>query len=103
MILQALTQYYEDLLVLGQIDRPGWNQAKVSYGLALDGDGRLVRLLHLQQETVRGKKTVLAPQDILVPTPVKRSSGVLANFLCDNSGYLLGADNKGKPARTTLR
>ena len=100
MILQALTQYYEDLLVLGQIDRPGWNQAKVSYGLALDGDGQLVRLLHLQQEAVRGKKTVLAPQDLLVPTPVKRSSGVLANFLCDNSGYLLGADNKGKPART---
>lgn len=100
MILQALTQYYEDLLALGQIDRPGWNQAKVSYGLALDKDGRLIQLLHLQQEAVRGKKTVLAPQELLVPTPVKRSSGVLANFLCDNSGYLLGVDNKGKPART---
>ena len=35
-----------------------------------------------------------------VPEPVKRSSGVAANFLCDNSAYLLGIDAKGKPERT---
>ena len=34
-----------------------------------------------------------------VPAHVKRSSGVAANFLCDNSSYILGADEKGKQAR----
>lgn len=100
MILQALTHYYEDLLNLGTIARPGWNLSKISYGLLLDDDGHLVQLLHLQQEVSRGKKMVLAPQEYSLPAPVKRSSGVAPNFLWDNSGYLLGADNKGKPQRT---
>ena len=43
---------------------------------------------------------MLSPQELLVPSPAKRSSGVLANFLCDNSSYLLGVDAKGKPTRT---
>ncbi len=100
MILQALVRYYEDLLALGVIARPGWGQAKVSYGLELASDGRLLGLLPLQTEQQRGKKSVFAPQVMEVPMPVKRSSGVAANFLCDNSGYLLGADEKGKPQRT---
>lgn len=100
MILQALTSYYEDLLRLGKAERPGWSKAKVSYGLVINGDGQLLHLLHLQEEVTRGKNTVLAPQELLVPTPAKRSSGVLANFLCDNSSYLLGVDNKNKPKRT---
>ena len=101
MILQALTQYYEDLLALGKIERPGWSKAKVSYGLVLNEEGQLTQLVHLQTEVVRGKKTVQAPQELLVPSPAKRSSGVLANFLCDNSSYLLGVDAKGKPTRTS--
>ena len=100
MILQALTQYYEDMLALGKIERPGWSKSKVSYGLVLNDEGQLTQLLHLQTEVVRGKKTVQAPQELLVPSPAKRSSGVLANFLCDNSSYLLGVDAKGKPTRT---
>ena len=34
-----------------------------------------------------------------MPSPVKRTAGVAANFLCDNSSYLLGADDKGKTLR----
>ena len=86
MILQALTQYYEDLLRLGKIDRPGWTKTKVSWGLLLDSQGQPVQLLRLQQENTRGKKTVLGPQELSMPSPVKRSVGVAANFLCDNSG-----------------
>lgn len=100
MILQALTDYYEDLLALGKIARPGWAKAKVSWALELGDNGELLGLLHLQQEVQRGKKTVLIPQEREVPQPVKRSSGVAANFLCDTSGYLLGVDTKGKPERT---
>lgn len=100
MILQTLTQYYEDLLARGDIDRPGWARAKVSWGLELAPDGQLLAVLPLQDEQPRGKKTVLVPQMLAVPEPVKRSSGVAANFLCDNSAYLLGIDAKGKPERT---
>ena len=35
-----------------------------------------------------------------MPAPVKKTVNVASNFLCDNSGYLLGVDGKGKPART---
>ena len=31
---------------------------------------------------------------------VKKSSNVAANFLCDNSSYMLGVDNKENPSRT---
>ena len=72
----------------------------MSYGLELDEEGHLVQLLHLQQEITRGKKTALVPRELLLPAQVKRSVAVAANFLCDNSGYLLGADSKGKPERT---
>ena len=100
MILQALTHYYKDLLEQGKIGRPGWSQVKVSYGLDLDEEGSLVQLLHLQQEVTRGKKKALVPRELLLPAQVKRSVAVAPNFLCDNSGYLLGADSKGKPGRT---
>ena len=46
MILQALTQYYEDLLALGKIARPGWAKAKVSWALELGDNGELLGLLH---------------------------------------------------------
>jgi len=35
-----------------------------------------------------------------LPAPVKRSSGVASNFLWDNSSYILGVDEKGKPQRS---
>ncbi len=100
MILQALTQYYEDLLRLGKINRPGWSKQKVSYSLLLSEEGELLQLLHLQQEVQRGNKTVLGPQEMWVPSPVKRSSGIRPNFLCDTSSYLLGVDGKGRADRS---
>ena len=100
MILQALTQYYEELLAAGKITRPGWAKAKVSFALDLDDAGQVLQLLHLQREVQRGKKTALVPQELDMPSPVKRTAGVATNFLCDNSSYLLGADDKGKPTRS---
>ena len=70
MILQALTQYYEDLLARGEVARPGWTKARVSWGLELAPDGRLLAVVPLQTEQVRGKKTVLAPQMLPVPEQV---------------------------------
>lgn len=102
MILQALTAYYEQLVRLGKLSVPGWDDSfKVSYELRLNDAGQLVSVLGLRTETKMGKKTVLAPRAMRVPAHEKRSSGIVANFLCDNSTYLLGADEKGKPERST--
>lgn len=100
MILQALTDYYRTLEGQGQLSAPGWSPVKVSFALCIDQDGTLERVISLQTEQMKGKKTVLAPQSITLPAPVKRANGVAANFLCDNSSYILGADNKGKPQRS---
>ncbi len=99
MILQALTEYYETLAQSGKISPPGWGDVKVSYALCIGDDGALEQIISVQTPQQKGKKTVLAPQLMKLPAPVKRSSGVLANFLCDTSSYLLGTDLKGKPQR----
>ena len=100
MILQALTEYYRTLENSGQISPLGWGEAKVSYALCIGPEGALEQVVSLQTEQKKGKKTVLAPQIMRLPAPVKRTVGIVPNFLCDNASYLLGADNKGKPQRT---
>lgn len=100
MILQALTAYYEQLLRLGKLAAPGWDSNfKVSFALRINDSGQLLDLIDYRQMIPKGKKEVLSPAEIPVPAHVKRSSGVAANFLCDNSTYILGADDKGKPDR----
>lgn len=100
MILQSLVQYYEALERDGKVFRPGWCEAKVSFALDLSEEGELLGIIPLKQQEQRGKKMVEIPRKIKVPEMVSRSSGVSANFICDNSSYLLGADKKGKPERS---
>jgi len=97
MILQALTQYFEALAERGEIARPGWIGTKLSYALCIDEEGELEQLIPLLED--KGGKKPQPPQFVL-PAPVKRTSGVAANFLWDNAGYLLGLDCKGKPERS---
>lgn len=100
MILQALTAYYEQLLRQGKIAAPGWDgHFKVSYELRLNDAGQLVDVVDLRVSETKGKKTVLAPRAMRVPARKSRTSGVVAQFLCDNPSYLLGADEKGNPER----
>lgn len=100
MILQALTRYYEDLLQRGEIAAPGWNPAKISFALCLDKDGQVTQVIPTMEEVTMGKKTVLRPQLMILPSAVKRTVGIASNFLWDNSAYLLGVDQKGKPERS---
>lgn len=99
MILQALTEYYRTLADRGEISPPGWSTVNVSYALCISMGGTLEQVISVQTEQKKGKKTVLAPQPMTLPAPVKRTSSVAANFLCDTSSYLLGVDGKGKPQR----
>lgn len=100
MILQALTRYYEDLLKRGEIAAPGWSPAKISFALCLDKNGQVTQVIPTMEEVTMGKKTVLRPQEKILPVGEDRSSNVAANFLWDNSGYILGIDQKEKPKRS---
>lgn len=100
MILQALVEHYEALAAQGTLARPGWSGSKVSYALYINDAGELERVVSLKEEQVQGKKQVLAPRSMSLPAPIKRSSGIASNFLWDNSSYILGVDEKGKPQRS---
>ena len=100
MILQALTQLYQDLADRGDIARRGWSVASIGYVLCLSEDGALTQAVPLYHEEQAGKKTVLRPRKMELPAAVTRSSGVVPNFLWDNSSYILGVDEKGKPERS---
>ena len=100
MILQALTRHYEDLLRRGDIAAPGWAPARISFALCLRANGELAQVVPTMQTVEAGKKTVLRPQEMQLPAAVKRTVGIAANFLWDNSAYLLGVDRKGKPQRS---
>ena len=100
MILQALTRLFEDLTQQGKLSLPGWSPAKISYALCLDETGALTYVVPMLREEQIGKKCQLRPTSMELPSPVTRTVGILPNFLWDNSSYLLGADEKGKPERS---
>ena len=100
MILQALTRLFEDLTQQGKLSRPGWSPSKISYALCLDETGELTYVVPMLREEQMGKKTQLRPTPMELPSPVTRTVGILPNFLWDNSSYLLGTDEKGKPERS---
>ncbi len=97
MILQALTEYYETMESRGEIAPPGWDQVRISYALCIQEAGTLEQIIPLLESQPEDSK--LRPQSIELPAPVKKSSGITSNFLWENSSYILGIDNKGKPQR----
>lgn len=102
MILQALVKHYEDLLATGDIPTPGWENGKISFALNLDAEGKVIDFIPMKIAKESKKKTVYVPRTMEVPQTVKRSADIKANFLCDNSTYVFGIDDKGKPDRTRL-
>ena len=99
MILQSLVKYYENLENQGLVSRLGWCHAKVSYAINLSDEGRVLGIQSRKIESQRGKKTVWTPTLVKVPEMVTRSSGVAANFLCDNAKYILGISNNENDTR----
>jgi CRISPR-associated protein Csd1 len=98
MILRALYSYYNRLHESGRsgIAPPGFAPQPISYAVVLERDGKLVEIQDLRDTS--GKKP--RPVQLLVPEAVIRSAGVASNFLWDNTGYVLGLDDKGKAERT---
>ena len=104
MILQALTRYYEDLLQRGEIAAPGWSPAQISFALCLDKDGQVTQVIPTMEAVTMGKKTVLRPQSMILPSAVKKTSNahLLSNFLWEDSSHFLGIDQKGNIKRSMI-
>ena len=98
MILQALNVYYERLRDNANVNIPlaGFGSQKIHFALLLNREGNLLQVIDLRER--HGKK--LLPKQIIVPEAVIKSVNIAANFLWDNTGYVLGADNKGNPERS---
>lgn len=67
----------------------GYSKEKIGFELVLDAQGRLVDEPTDLRDT-NGKKP--EPRLLEVPAPVKRTSGVAANFLWDKAAYVLGME-----------
>lgn len=96
MIVQSLTQYYDAMLKRGAISAPGWGPTSISYAICLDLDGNVLRLISTVQEVTIGNKTKIKPQIMTVPTKLRHTSDIKANFLWDNSAYILGVGKDGE-------
>ena len=90
MILQALVNCYEGLVKQGKLSQPGFSDEKVSFGIELSNDGKLVQIHSLRREESTNGKSVMTPRFMKVPTPFSRTSGVKAKFLYDNAEYFFG-------------
>ena len=98
MILPALNNYYDRLRSSADADIPllGFSSKGVSFALLLNREGNLLQVLDLRE--TQGKR--LLSKQMIVPEAVIKSVNIAANFMWDNTGYILGADNKGKPERS---
>ncbi|MDH3347739.1 MAG: type I-C CRISPR-associated protein Cas8c/Csd1 [Desulfobulbaceae bacterium] len=100
MILQALNSYYRRLLKDPEVNiaPPGFSAQKVYFELIINGAGKLVGSPRNICER-KGKR--LIPRSLIVPeAKIRPGKQLLSNFMCDNTGYVLGADEKGKPERS---
>lgn len=96
MILQELNSLYERLASAPEesnIPQYGFCRQGVHFCLTLDEQGELVG----DPIDLREGKT---PRRMEVPLAVKKSVNIASNFLWENTGYVLGADAKGKPERS---
>lgn len=96
MILQALNYYYERLKDNPDLDIPilGFGKQNVHFVLVIDGAGRLLPPIRGLREKPKNK-----PVPIQLTVPIvgkKKASGIDPDFMWGNTGYVLGADNKGK-------
>ena len=99
MILQALNSYYDRMFEDPDIDSPtpGFSRQKVHFSIIIDRCGKLIQVVDIR--VAKGKKNI--PKLVTVPS-VQRTAGISANFTWDNTGYVLGADNKGNPERASM-
>lgn len=100
MIIKSLVDLYDEMAQKGAVPKENWAYWDVSGILDLDQDGNLLSLIPVA-ESDKGKlikKPMLVPQAFL-----KRTNGILPNFLCDNLSYFLGIEYKNDSLKATAK
>jgi CRISPR-associated protein Csd1 len=91
-ILQGLVRYYERLENTGALAPDGFSTERIAFAIVLTPDGGVVDVDDLRDHS--GRKAT--PRSLVVPKPVKRTSGVAANFLWDKTAYTFGVSATSK-------
>ena len=100
-LLPALVGYYERLEADPEqaVAPRGFSREKIHAEVVLEADGTLFAFNDVRDRNARGKAI---PRPMLVPDAGGRSGIGMKPFFCwDNTGYVLGRDNKGKPERAS--
>ena len=96
MFLTELARFYEHKVAEPDsgIPMPGFSEEDIGYVIRISPDGEYIHHLSLMNGKNRSRR-------IRVPAAEKRSGKkVVPNFLWDNTGYVLGVDNKGNEKRS---
>ncbi len=105
MILSALVDYYRRQEAADKIAPFGFARAGIHFAIVINPDGTLRenRLEDIQVNRVINEKTGKSrqvPRSMRLPDRGGRSgTKIFPFFMWDNTGYVLGRDNKGKPER----
>lgn len=92
MILKALYDYYNRC---GNLPAPGMEEKEIGFVIVISKEGKFLRF-----EDCRTDKTV--GRVYLVKKHVSRSSAAVANYLYDNSAYVLGYSDKDDSEKNQL-
>lgn len=92
MILKALYDYYNRC---GNLPAPGMEEKEIGFVIVISKEGKFLRF-----EDCRTDKTI--GRVYLVKKHVSRSSDAVANYLYDNSAYVLGYSDKDDSEKNQL-
>lgn len=92
MILKALYDYYNRC---GSLPAPGMEEKEIGFVIVISKEGKFLRF-----EDCRTDKTI--GRVYLVKKHVSRSSAAVANYLYDNSAYVLGYSDKDDSEKNQL-
>lgn len=92
MILKALYDYYNRC---GNLPEPGMEEKEIGFVIVISKEGKFLRF-----EDCRTDKTI--GRVYLVKKHVSRSSAAVANYLYDNSAYVLGYSDKDDSEKNQL-
>jgi CRISPR-associated protein Csd1 len=90
-MLQGLASYYERLERTGVAAPPGFSSERIAFLLVLDPSGGPPDVRPNLDDSKKPK-----PKPVMVPQPVKRTSGIASNFLWDKTAYVFGASATSK-------
>lgn len=98
-MIGELVRLYDRLVKAGRAPKYGYSVENVPWGLDITDDGAITHAIPFGTLTKSKQFRRMMP----VPAHALRTVKIQANFLCDNSSYLLGADANGVTEKAAKR